>query len=45
MEAISFGPLIRGAHSPDEYVDASTVAASWSLLTALLAEFAENGDN
>ena len=37
LEAISFGPLIRGAHSPDEYVAASTVEPIWNLLTVLLA--------
>ena len=36
MEAISFGPLIRGAHTPEEYVDASTVEPTWKLLVALL---------
>ncbi|MDQ3815949.1 MAG: M20/M25/M40 family metallo-hydrolase, partial [Armatimonadota bacterium] len=36
MEAISFGPLIRGAHTPEEYVDASTVEGTWKLLTTLL---------
>lgn len=37
MEAISFGPLIRGAHTPEEYVDIPSVGAIWRLLTALLA--------
>lgn len=41
MDAISFGPLIKGAHSPDEYVDASTVEASWKLLTLLLQRISE----
>jgi len=40
MEAISFGPLIRFAHSPDECVTISTVASTWSLLLALLAKIA-----
>jgi len=37
MEAVSFGPLIRGAHTPEEYVDIPSVEATWLLLTALLA--------
>ncbi|MGV3722708.1 MAG: beta-Ala-His dipeptidase [Actinomycetota bacterium] len=36
LEAISFGPLIRGAHTPEEHVYISTVAESWRFLTALL---------
>jgi dipeptidase D len=37
MEAISFGPLIRGAHTPEEFVDIPSVEAIWRLLAALLA--------
>jgi dipeptidase D len=37
MEAISFGPLIRGAHTPEEFVDIPSVEAIWRLLVALLA--------
>jgi dipeptidase D len=36
MEAISFGPLIRGGHTSEEHVYASTVPHTWKLLTALL---------
>lgn len=32
MEMISFGPNIRGAHSPDECVQISSVKKFWSLL-------------
>lgn len=32
MEMISFGPNIRGAHSPDECVQISSVQKFWSLL-------------
>ena len=32
MEMISFGPNIRGAHSPDEKVQVSSVQKFWSLL-------------
>ena len=41
IEAISFGPLIRGAHSPDECVAVSTVAPTWKLLTTLLADLSQ----
>ena len=37
MDVISFGPTIRGAHSPRERLDISTVPAFWQLLTTLLA--------
>ncbi len=36
MEMISFGPNIRGAHSPDERVQISSVQKFWKLLTATL---------
>jgi dipeptidase D len=36
MEMISFGPNIRGAHSPDERVQVSSVQKTWKLLTATL---------
>jgi dipeptidase D len=37
MEMISFGPNIRGAHSPDETVQVSSVQKTWKLLTETLA--------
>ncbi len=37
IEAISMGPTITGAHSPDERVLISTVEKFWTLLTATLA--------
>lgn len=37
MEMISFGPNIKGAHSPDERVQVSSVQKSWKLLTETLA--------
>lgn len=37
MEMISFGPNIRGAHSPDEKVQISSVLKFWKLLTRVLA--------
>jgi len=36
MQAVSFGPLITGAHTPRECIDASTVPAFWRLLVELL---------
>jgi dipeptidase D len=40
MLAISFGPIIRGAHSPDEGVKIDSVGRFWELLKATLAELA-----
>jgi len=37
MEMVSFGPNIRGAHSPDERLEISSVADFWALLVKLLA--------
>ena len=36
MDAISFGPTIRGAHSPDEKVQISSVQKFWRYLLATL---------
>lgn len=36
MEMISFGPNIRGAHSPDECVQISSVQRFWKFLKATL---------
>jgi len=38
MDILSFGPTIRGAHSPTERMLIETVAPFWQFLTALLAE-------
>ncbi len=38
MDMVSFGPNIRGAHSPDERVYVASVQRFWKFLTALLAE-------
>ena len=40
LEAVSFGPLIRGAHTPEEYVGISSVETTWKTLTALLRDLA-----
>ena len=37
MEMISFGPNIRGAHSPDERVQVTSVQKIWKLLVETLA--------
>lgn len=42
MQMISFGPNIRGAHSPEEKVQISSVTKFWSLLTEVLKTLAEN---
>lgn len=38
LDILSFGPTIRGAHSPTERLQIDTVAPFWQFLTALLAE-------
>ncbi|MBY0518064.1 MAG: beta-Ala-His dipeptidase [Bacteriovoracaceae bacterium] len=38
IDAVSFGPTIMGAHSPDERVEISTVSEFWKLLNATLKE-------
>ncbi len=43
MEAISFGPSIRSAHTPSEHLAASTVMPMWLLLLRLLDRLAETG--
>ncbi|WP_136066323.1 aminoacyl-histidine dipeptidase [Modicisalibacter radicis] len=41
LEMISFGPQIRGAHSPDERVELDSVEEFWQLLRALIEKLAE----
>ena len=41
VDMISFGPTIRGAHSPDERVFIDSVGRSWRYLKAVLAELAK----
>ncbi len=38
LDMISFGPTIRGAHSPDERVQISSVQKFWAYLLAVLKE-------
>ncbi|QJQ94994.1 MULTISPECIES: aminoacyl-histidine dipeptidase [Halomonadaceae] len=40
LEMISFGPLIRGAHSPDERVELASVEEFWTVLRALIEDLA-----
>lgn len=40
LDAVSFGPDIRGAHSPDERVSVPSVARTYELLKALLGDLA-----
>lgn len=41
MEMVSFGPNIRGAHSPDEKVQISSVQKFWNYLLAVLRNIPE----
>ncbi|MHC4698124.1 MAG: beta-Ala-His dipeptidase [Planctomycetota bacterium] len=41
MDAVSFGPRIEGAHSPEERVYVSSVQKSWKYLLTVLAELAQ----
>ena len=36
MDMISFGPTIKGPHSPDERVDIESVDKFWTLLLKIL---------
>ena len=42
MDMISFGPTIRGAHSPDERVQISSVQKFWGYLLTILKEIPKN---
>ena len=41
MEMVSFGPNIRGAHSPDEKVQISSVQKFWKYLIEILKNIPE----
>ncbi|MCP4197735.1 MAG: aminoacyl-histidine dipeptidase, partial [Proteobacteria bacterium] len=43
MQLISFGPNIRGAHSPDEKVQISSVQKFWKFLLETLKRIPQNG--
>lgn len=40
LDMISFGPLIRGAHSPNERVELDSVSEFWAMLRALIEALA-----
>lgn len=42
MDMISFGPNIRGAHSPDERVQISSVKKYWTFVKEILKEIPKN---
>lgn len=42
LDMISFGPTIKGAHSPDERLDIVTVGKFWNLLCEVLKRIPEN---
>jgi len=42
LDMISFGPTIRGAHSPDERIDIKTTQKFWDLLLEVLAAIPES---
>ncbi|WP_461533371.1 aminoacyl-histidine dipeptidase [Sinomicrobium sp.] len=43
MDMISFGPTIRGAHSPDERASIRSVEKFWKFLQAILKDIPEKG--
>ena len=40
MDAVSYGPTIKGAHSPDERVEIATVAPFWEATLMILGRLA-----
>lgn len=40
MDAVSYGPTIKGAHSPDERVEIATVAPFWEATLKILGKLA-----
>ncbi len=42
LDMISFGPTIRGAHSPDERLEIDTVSKFWDLLIEVLKKIPSN---
>jgi dipeptidase D len=42
IDMISFGPTIRGAHTPEEMIDISTVVMFWDLLIDVIHNIPEN---
>jgi len=42
LDAVSFGPTIRGAHTPQEWVSIPSVARNWAILEELLRNLAKS---
>jgi dipeptidase D len=42
LDMISFGPTIKGAHSPDERLEIGSVHKFWDLLVQVLKDIPEN---
>ncbi len=40
LDAVSFGPLIKGAHTPEEWASIESTREMWDLLTGLLRDLA-----
>ena len=40
LDAVSFGPLIRGAHTPEEWASIQSTGEMWQVLTGLLEDLA-----
>jgi dipeptidase D len=43
IDMISFGPSIRGAHTPEEKIEIRTVGMFWDLLTDVINNIPDNG--
>jgi dipeptidase D len=43
IDMISFGPSIRGAHTPDEKIEIKTVVMFWNLLIDVISNIPTNG--
>jgi dipeptidase D len=41
LDMISFGPTLRGVHSPDEKIEIDSVGRFWKFLTELLSKLAQ----
>ncbi len=44
IDMISFGPSIRGAHTPEEKIEIRTVGMFWDLLTDVIKNIPDNGN-
>jgi dipeptidase D len=45
IDMISFGPTIRGAHTPEEMIDIETVGMFWDLLLDVIGNIPEQGNS